>query len=128
MGCDAPEVIGDGDGEGISAVEIGGWCVGPGSGFGVDGCGTVAGAVAGFDGEISAVGQALRIRCIQISGDGRGVFCANAAGVTGDGAGDTGSVNQAEVALGPGGIGEGNLIKIGAAAGGRRGDIGDGDR
>ncbi len=43
LGCGAAKVIGDGDGEGIVAVEVGGWCVGPGAGFGIDGSGAVAG-------------------------------------------------------------------------------------
>ena len=61
MGCGAAKVIGDGDGEGIGAVEIGGWCVAPGAGFGIDGSGAVGGGVAGFNGENSAIGEAFRV-------------------------------------------------------------------
>ena len=43
MGSGAAEVIGDGDREGIGAVEVGGWCVRPFARFGIDGGGTVAG-------------------------------------------------------------------------------------
>ena len=55
----AAGVIGDGDGELIVAVEIGVWCVGPDAGFGVDGGGTVAWRVSGFDGEIGAIVEAF---------------------------------------------------------------------
>ena len=50
-------VVGDGDDEGIVAVEVG---VGrPGTGFGVDGSGTVAGAVAGCNGEVSGISETI---------------------------------------------------------------------
>ena len=72
-------VIGDGDDEGIVAVEVGVGGVRPGTGFGVDGSGTVAGAVAGCDGEVgesvkpSAESAAERVP--EMEGD---VFCAGA--------------------------------------------------
>ena len=49
-------VIGDGDDEGI-AVEVGVGCVGPGTGFGVNGSGAVGWSVSGFNGEIGAIGE-----------------------------------------------------------------------
>ena len=123
----ATEVIGDGDGERIGAIEIGVGCVGPGTGGSINRGGAIAGGVSGLDRKDGSVGEALCVCCRESACDGGGVFCAAAAGVTGDGAGDTGSINQAEVAFGPGIVGEGNLIEISAAACGRRGDIGDGD-
>ena len=59
LGCGVTIVIGDGDGEGIVAVEVGIGCVGPGTGFGVNGSGTVAGAVAGCDGEVGGISEAV---------------------------------------------------------------------
>ena len=59
MGCGVAVVIGDGDGEGIVAVEVGGWCVRPGACFGVDGSGAVAGLVAGCNGEVGGIGEAI---------------------------------------------------------------------
>ena len=49
LGCGAAEVVGDGDSEGIVAVEIGIGCVRPGTGFRIDGCRTVGWGIAGFD-------------------------------------------------------------------------------
>ena len=80
----AAGVIGDGDGEGIGAVEIGVWCVGPDAGFGVDGRGTVAWRVSGFDGEIRAIGKAFCVCCGEGACDSRGIFCASARGIAGD--------------------------------------------
>ena len=53
--CDATEVIGDGDGEGIGAVELGVWCVGPGTGGRIDRGGAVAWRVSGVDGKVTKI-------------------------------------------------------------------------
>ena len=124
--CRSAEVIGDGDGEGISAVEVGSWCVGPGTGGSIDGSGAIAGVCR--DSEIGVVGETLGIGGREGASDWITVFFTAATGVTGDGAGDTGSVNQAEVAFRPGVVRESNLIQVGAAAGCGGGDIGHGDR
>ena len=44
MGFLVSVVIGDGDDEGIRAVEVGVGFVGPGTGGGIDGCGAVGGS------------------------------------------------------------------------------------
>ena len=59
MPCVVAIVISDGDGEGIVAVEVGVWCVGPGACFRIDGGRTVAGAVVGCDGEVSGIGEPI---------------------------------------------------------------------
>ena len=69
MGGRAAKVVGDSDGEGIRAVEVGGRCVRPGAGFGIDGGGAIARHVAAFDGEIGVVGEPICIGCIEITGD-----------------------------------------------------------
>ena len=92
MGCGAAEVIGDGDVEGIRAVEIGVWCVKPGAGFGIDGRGAIAGYVAAFDGEIGAIGEAFLVCGGEGVCDG-GLFCAGAGGPRGD---DRGIINGSD--------------------------------
>ena len=48
-------IICDGDDEGIRAVEIGVWCIRPGTGFGINGGRSIGRCIAGFNGEVGAI-------------------------------------------------------------------------
>ena len=62
------EVVGDGDCEGVGAVIIGFWGIGPVSVRRIDGCGSVGGR--GGDGEVGSVGQSVRIGGVEVTGGG----------------------------------------------------------
>ena len=59
MGCGVTIVIGDGDDEGIVAVEVGVGRVGPFTGGSIDGGGAVGWIVTGCDGEVGGIGEAV---------------------------------------------------------------------
>ena len=77
-------VEGDGDDEGIAAVEVGVGCVSPGACCCIDGSGSVGGIVG--DGEGGVVGEAFCVGGIKITGDAVVFLCVD-GGVAGDGAG-----------------------------------------
>ena len=84
-------VVGDLNGEGIAAVEVGVGGVGPGAGGGVDGCGAVGGS--GADGEVGCGGAVCGVCECEGAGDGRVVLITGACGVTGEGAGVVDSID-----------------------------------